>query len=177
MRDKRTLLRFSVLIVIFLALGSAFYTAYMSEQGPLPVGEEVPDFELEALDGDVVRLSDFRGKAVFVNFWGTWCEPCKVEMPLMQEYYEENGNEAFEILAVNIRESELAVSSFVNKRDLTFPILLDRHNKVTNLYNVGTLPASYFIDAQGRLVDYHVGMLDEESIEELVESAVNAQES
>lgn len=164
MREKRTLIRFGVLLVIFLAVGAAFYTGLTDNAQPVKVGDMAPDFRLESIDGESIRLSDYRGKAVFVNFWATWCDPCKVEMPYMEDAYQAQEGEQFEILAVNIAQSQLEASSFAKRYELSFPIVLDRDRSVVNLYGVGGLPASFFINAEGRVVDHHVGPLNEQMI-------------
>lgn len=163
MKDKRTILRILVLGVIAIALGSAFYSAYSNDDSIVAVGKPAPDFTLSNLEGNDVRLSDLRGKGVFINFWATWCAPCKREMPLMEKHYLEVKDEGIEILAVNIAESQLAVSSFIDRLGVTFPILLDSSpdRVVTQRYGVGALPASYFVDKDGMVVGHYVGEMSE----------------
>jgi peroxiredoxin len=166
MKDKRSILRITVLGIIFIAIGSAFYTAYSSDDSPVQIGKEAPDFTLTNLDGESIRLSSLKGKGVFVNFWGTWCEPCKREMPYMESQYQKMKNDGIEILAVNIAESHLVASSFTEKLGVTFPVLLDKDRKVMNRYGVTFLPSSIFIDKNGKVVAHHVGELNERMIEE-----------
>lgn len=174
MKNKRTILRFIVLAVIFVALGAAFYTAYTSE-GPVEIGKPVPNFTLETLDGDTVSVSDYKGKGLLINFWATWCGPCREEMPLMNEYYQKYDDE-FEILAVNIAESDLAVSTFVRRYDLSFPILLDSDKSVTNQYGVGQLPSTYVVDAEGTLLAVHDQILTEELLDSYLEMILGNEE-
>lgn len=175
MREKRTLIRFGVLLVIFLAVGGAFYTGLSNNQQPVNVGDTAPDFRLESTDGTQVRLSDYKGKAVFVNFWATWCEPCKVEMPYMEAAYQAREGEEFEILAINIAQSQLEASSFAKRHELSFPIILDRDRSVVNLYGVSGLPASFFIDADGTVVAHHVGPLTETLLAGYIETMLDPQ--
>jgi peroxiredoxin len=154
-------MRMIVLGVIALSLGSAFYTAYTNDGALVKIGDEAPDFILENLNGDEVRLSDLKGKGVFLNFWASWCEPCKREMPLMDRYYQVMKDEGIEILAINITESHLVVNSFINRLGVGFPVLLDSDRAVTQRYGVKGLPASFFVDKNGIVVDYFVGEMNE----------------
>lgn len=157
MKKNRFILRAIVLGVIAIALGGAFYTAYTSDGSSTQIGEPAPDFTLINLEGENVRLSDLQGKGVLINFWATWCDPCKREMPLMENEYQKMKDEGIEFLAINIAESELAVSRFTERLGLTFPILLDPDRAVTNLYEVGPIPSTYFVDKDGILVDHYTG--------------------
>lgn len=113
-------------------------------------GDVAPDFELVSLQGESVKLSDFRGKRVILNFWATWCPPCRAEMPDMQKYYEFSGEaDNTVILGVNVTKTESnpdRVHEFADKHGITFPILLDESSEVTNTYEVVAYPTSFFID-------------------------------
>ncbi|WP_075980634.1 peroxiredoxin family protein [Bacillus massilinigeriensis] len=113
----------------------------------LKIGVKAPDFELNTLTGESVRLSDFKGKKIVLNFWATWCPPCKEEMPDMQKYYEKAGNDVV-ILAVNI-DPQYDVAGFAKKMNAQFPILLDEKDTVNTLYQIMTVPTTYFIDEEG----------------------------
>lgn len=117
----------------------------------LAVGQTAPDFTLQTLGGEQARLSDFRGKPVFINFWATWCPPCRAEMPDMQKLYD---NEDIEILAINLTDTEKnedAVASFVEEMGLTFPILMDGEGEISSAYNAKAYPTSYMVDAEGKI--------------------------
>ncbi|MGD7044829.1 peroxiredoxin family protein [Jeotgalibacillus proteolyticus] len=119
----------------------------------LAVGDIAPEIELKTLEGETVRLSDYRGQRVFVNFWATWCPPCRAEMPDMQKLYEEQ-EVPVEILAVNLTDSENdeeGVSQFVTDFGLSFPILMDVEAETANTYQVRGVPVSYMIDQEGRI--------------------------
>lgn len=123
-------------------------------------GQPAPDFSLGDLEGNEVSLADFRGRPVIVNFWATWCGPCRIEMPELQEAYEERQEEGLAILAVNMEETPEMVSGFFyDELGLTFTPLLDREGEVTDLYGVFNLPTTYFVDAEGRIAAVHRGPL------------------
>lgn len=110
-----------------------------------------PDFEIMTLDGNQMNLSDYRGKRVMLNFWATWCPPCRAEMPDIQKLYDQ---EDIAILAVNMTASEkneAAVTEFVDDFELTFPILMDREAEIVELYQVQAYPTSYMIDSNGKI--------------------------
>lgn len=123
----------------------------------LGIGLKAPDFALETLDGKTVKLSDFQGKKVMLNFWATWCPPCKSEMPDMQKFYTEAGND-ITILAVNI-DPEYDVAGFAKEMNITFPILLDKEDKVMNMYQILTIPTTFFIDEKGLIQNKFMGAM------------------
>ena len=129
-------------------------------------GYLAPDFELLDLDGNINRLSDFRGNIVLINFWATWCGPCRKEMSTFQAQFEDTAGEGFAVLAVNDDEPEDLVRFFIDGLDLTFPILLDPGAKVQELYRVQRYPASYFIDPDGVIRYIHLGLLTDKQLDD-----------
>lgn len=113
---------------------------------------KVPDFTLKNLDGEEVKLSDYKGKIVLINFWATWCPPCDREMPHLEKLYNEYKDELV-ILAVDVQESKKTVKKYVEKKGLTFPVLLDTDGRVAREYYVAAFPTSYFVDADGYFVE------------------------
>jgi peroxiredoxin len=142
-----------------------------AEQG-LAKGDQAPDFELTTLAGEKVKLSDYRGQKVILNFWATWCPPCKAEMPHMQKYYEKNADkENVEILAVNLTsmdEGRNAVQNFVDGYELTFPIPMDVDGDIGGEYRAFTIPTTYMIDTKGQIQHKIVGPMNEEMMGEMV---------
>ncbi|MDP1419420.1 redoxin domain-containing protein [Peribacillus simplex] len=118
--------------------------------GGLKIGAKAPNFSLKTLDGKQVELSDYKGKKVMLNFWATWCPPCKKEMPDMEKYTQQAGDDVV-VLAVNI-DPENDVQSFVDDNGITFTIPLDSQsakNPVNERYKILSIPTTYFIDKEG----------------------------
>lgn len=118
------------------------------------------DFTLEALNGDKVSLSSFRGKVVLLSFWATWCGPCKQEMPEMQALYQKLRGRGFEVVAVDLMEDKATVSDFVKKNGYTFPVLLDTAGEVGGggLYDARAIPTNYILDKAGKIVGRKIGI-------------------
>ncbi|WP_164219622.1 TlpA disulfide reductase family protein [Virgibacillus sp. YIM 98842] len=144
------------------------------ESAGIQPGETAPDFELETLEGDTVRLSDLRGQKVILNFWATWCGPCREEMPEMQEFYD-NNEEEVEILAVNLLETETDDSNaqeFIDEFQYTYPVLLDEGAEVSEAYKGSVaVPTTYFIGTDGTIQHPRkIGSMNYEFMEEMVET-------
>ena len=117
-----------------------------------------PDFTLQNTNGNSVRLSDFKGKAVLLNFWATWCVPCKKELPSMQKLYEALKLDGVEVIAISIdRDKQKRIHQYINDYKLTFPVLLDPSQKVRKDYFILGLPTSYLIGADGKLKGFISG--------------------
>ena len=151
----------SLLIVLSGLLG-------MAARPPL-VGSPAPEIVLKDLQGRDVKLSDLRGKVVLVNFWATWCKPCKEEMPAMQASYDKLRDKGFVVLAVNELEDTARVAEHIRTHGHTFEVVMDHNNQVANMYGVVGLPASFLIDPQGIVRERISGsLLTQSHIEELV---------
>ncbi|HET6824244.1 MAG TPA: TlpA disulfide reductase family protein [Anaerolineales bacterium] len=118
-----------------------------------------PDFELKTPTGETIHLSELRGQAVLVNLWATWCPPCREEMQSIENVYQEYKGKAFTVLAVNMtyQDDPLAIIPFVNEQKLTFPILLDETGEMANVYQLRSLPSSYFIRPDGIINEVVIG--------------------
>lgn len=126
----------------------------------LDKGQIAPDFQLTTLEGEIVKLSDFKGQRVMINFWATWCPPCRAEMPDMQKFYENND---VQILAVNLLETESnpdKVQEFIDEFELTFTIPLDEESVVSNKYEIIAYPTSFMIDSSGRIQFIALGAMN-----------------
>ncbi|MCF7927579.1 MAG: TlpA family protein disulfide reductase [Spirochaetales bacterium] len=118
---------------------------------------EAPAFTVSNLDGGQISLSSFRGKVLFLNFWATWCPPCRKEMPSMERLYQTLKGEEFEILAVDLREKPEDVKSFVSDGGYTYPIGIDSKGSVGGMYGVRSIPTSYLIGPNGYVIAGTVG--------------------
>jgi peroxiredoxin len=139
----------------------------VSTPAPAPVvGAPAPDFTLEDTQGNAVTLSALKGEVVLVNFWATWCGPCRLEMPDIQRKYDAIKDQGFTVLAVNLDESLEAASGFAAELGLTFPVLLDPGGEVNDLYRVRGWPTTYIINRDGLIERQHVGIMSAGQLDE-----------
>ncbi len=164
MSDKRKLILLFIVLIGLISLLSLYVIFFVNTRsGPrINVGSEIPvaaqDFELPTLNGDYVRLSNYRGKVVFLNIWATWCPPCREEMPSMESLYRRLKGRDFEMIAVSIdREGGKVVRPFAAKYGLTFPVLLDPDNKTHRLYGLTGIPETFIIDKNGMIMKKIIG--------------------
>ncbi len=129
------------------------------------VGNLAPDFQLRNLDGQAVSLRQFRGRPVLLNFWATWCPPCRAEMPLLQQVYENKAlsDKGLVILGVDLGENAATVDAFMKSNGLSFMVLLDAEQIVAQHYNVGAIPTTFFIDKDGIIKDVRIGAFASEA--------------
>ncbi|MDR1586743.1 MAG: TlpA family protein disulfide reductase [Treponema sp.] len=127
----------------------------VEENGIRPI-----DFELPLLEGGRLKLSDLKGRPVFLNFWATWCGPCRSEMPSMEAVYKRLKDRGFGILAVNIGEDSEDVLPFMKRYKLSFPVALDTSSDVAVRYGIQAIPTTYIIDKRGLIVSRVVGSID-----------------
>jgi thiol-disulfide isomerase/thioredoxin len=145
------------LLALLLALTAALAGA--QELRPWSGGAP-PPLALQDLEGRPHRLEDYRGKVVLVNFWATWCDPCRAEMPAMNRLRASLAGRPFAVLAVNLAESEPRIRRFMEQVPLEFPVLLDRDTGVAKAWKARILPASYVLDAEGRIRYSALGEVD-----------------
>lgn len=129
-----------------------------------------PDFTLKSAEGRNLRLAEQRGQVVMVNFWASWCGPCKVEMPHLNKLYDKYRASGFTLLAVNIDDDARTGSATAAKWGLKFPVLLDADKQVSKLYDLGSMPATVLIDRDGKVRYLHRGYKD--GVEELYERQI-----
>ncbi|MBP3458611.1 MAG: TlpA family protein disulfide reductase [Lachnospiraceae bacterium] len=138
---------------------------------------EAPDFTVENSEGEMISLSSLEGKPVVLNFWASWCPPCKSEMPDFQKAYETYG-EDIQFVMVNLtdgsRETKETAKEYIDEQGYTFPVYYDVNMEAAYAYYVSAVPATYFINAEGKIVAAGRGMLDGESLEEGI-SILNTQ--
>ena len=132
------------------------------------VGSAAPAFTLQNLEAETFNLDQMRGKIVVLNFWATWCEPCKFEMPFFEQLYT-SGLPDLEIWGINFDEPPLQVENFVKELELSFPILLDPGGITQKLYRVRGYPTTYIIDGEGVIRFHHIGLITEQQLASYLE--------
>ena len=137
-----------------------------TETTGINAGMAAPNFTLKNLAGEEVSLKDYRGKKVMLNFWATWCPPCKEEMPAMEQFYQEKSKDV-EILAVNL-DPQNDVKAFVKDNEITFPILLDQDGSIQQTYSILSIPTTFIIDEQGLVLKKHIGSMTFDQMQELM---------
>lgn len=142
---------------LILAGCLALFITACGEKPVATVGKPAPDFDTLDLDGKVWSLSKLKGKVVFVNFWATWCSPCREEMPSMQKLYTKLPKDKFEMIALFNNDKKPAVRNFVSQLGLTFPILSDEHNFAGTKYGLTGLPETFIVDKQGVIREKIIG--------------------
>ena len=120
-------------------------------------GYLAPDWALESLDGEHLTLSGLRGQVVVLNFWATWCPPCRSEMPAIEQVYRTHRDQGLTVIAVNVQEAQEQTQAFVEEMGLTFPVLADRDGSVSTRYRVTSLPTTFIIDRAGVIREVAVG--------------------
>jgi peroxiredoxin len=126
---------------------------------PLP-GHPAPDFALQTLDGQTLQLSDLQGRAVVLNFWASWCPPCRAEMPELEQAYQDNQGGGLVVLGVDQGEQQPVVADFVQRFGLTFPVVLDQDLLASRAYKVNSLPTTFFIDRNGVIQERVTGQMN-----------------
>ena len=137
--------------------------------GELPqVGRPLPDFNLPDLNGRAVRLSDYSGQPVLINFWASWCPPCRAEMPDLEALYTEHQTEGLVILAINSGESQSIAAAFAEEYGLSFPVLLDENAALSDQWMINNLPTTILVGRDGLVKVIRVGLLRSEQIESAI---------
>lgn len=178
-RDRHTIWALLALLVIALSVPLLRNIA-VPERTVKAVGADTaaltaqiaPDFELADLNGNSVKLSDFRGKVVMVNIWATWCPPCVRETPRLVRVYEQYRDQGFVLLGVNTTYQDQAekVMEFARSQQISYAILLDTEGKASEVYASRLMPTSYLIDRDGKIVSIQVGEVDEAQLEEQIKA-------
>ena len=170
MKKRRLVIRSIILLLLGAAVVYTLYANFTKDtKQKVAVGAQAPDFALVDMQGKKHQLSDYRGQGVFLNFWGTWCPPCKKEMPYINNQYHQYKDKGVQVLTVDIQESELAVNQFAERLKLDFPIMIDTDKEVMSTYGIDPLPATFLIDKNGEVVEYYTGALTEEKVREFME--------
>ncbi|GKV65647.1 MULTISPECIES: thiol-disulfide oxidoreductase ResA [Sporosarcina] len=167
---KKNRLIFRTVLLVIMAAIIVYAITSKDKVTVLAEGDKAPDFELVDLDGNAHRLSDYKGEGVFLNFWGTWCPPCKKEMPHMEDMYKDFEAKGVNILTVNVGEPKVKIELFRDDMGLSFPMLWDKNKTVMDLYNIKPLPTTFLINPEGKIIKIIKQGMTEEQIREFLES-------
>jgi thiol-disulfide isomerase/thioredoxin len=169
----------ALVVVALVVTGMLYFGYHMARQSPAGQGTSsmklsvAPDFTLDALDGKSMRLSDLRGKAVLLNFWATWCGPCKVEMPWFVELQNEYGPQGLQIVGVAMDDSgKEEIAKFAKDMGVNYPVLLGKEAVGDEYGGVPALPESFFIGRDGKIVDKIIGLRGKAEIEDSIKRAL-----
>ena len=155
----------AVLLLLAVVLGACGGGDSTGSTG-VNLGNLASDFALETLDGTEVSLSDYRGKVVLINFWATWCPPCRAEIPDLEAAYQARQDEGFVVLGISVEEPREAVAPFAQAIGMSYPVLLDRGGQVMKMFRAPGLPISLILDRDGVIKVRHVGILTREQLED-----------
>ncbi len=147
----KNLKRILLVLIVFVVFASASYADNIKGVAP--------DFTLKSRSGENIKLSELRGEVVMINFWASWCAPCRQEMPLLEELYKKYSDLGFTLLAVNVEEDSSKADILLRDIPVTFPVLFDNTNKVTKLYKVVAMPSTIIVDRDGNMRYLHRGYL------------------
>jgi thiol-disulfide isomerase/thioredoxin len=169
------------LVVVAFAVALMLYVGFHAARrnGPsfaprLALASPAPDFTLQSLDGKTMRLSDFRGKAVLLNFWATWCGPCKIEMPWFVELQKQYASQGFQIVGVAMDDaSKEDISKFAKDMGVNYPILIGKESVGDEYGGVPALPESFLIGRDGKIVDKILGLRGKAEIEDAIKKALD----
>jgi thiol-disulfide isomerase/thioredoxin len=137
--------------------------ASMEEPSPIPLGKPAPDFQVASLTGDKLKLSSLKGKVVMIDFWATWCPPCREGLPITNKMHEKYSKQGLQVLTVS-NEDAITVSDFIKENKYSFPAYLDTSGSAESTYKIEGIPTLVVIDAQGNLSSYMVGLHPEEAV-------------
>jgi peroxiredoxin len=176
-RDPVILIVIAMVISIMLVFGiqRAHHTPVKTPAGKLP-GQPAPDFALMTLDGKTMKLSDFRGKAVLLNFWATWCEPCKIEMPWFIDLQKKYASQGLQVLGVAMDDAGPGeISSFAQKMGVNYPVLLGKEEVGAEYGGIEYLPSTFYINRDGKILDHVFGLVSKSEIETDIQKALGQQ--
>jgi peroxiredoxin len=170
-KRSRLWIRTLILSLLVAAVGFTLYANLTKDQiQKVEIGEKAPDFALVDLNGEKHQLSDYEGQGVFLNFWGTYCKPCEREFPYIDNQYKQFKDQGIQVIAVNVGETEFAVQKFVDRHNLTFPVVIDQTDDVQTAYGINPLPITFLIDQNGTVVKSHTGQMTESMVYDFMKS-------
>jgi thiol-disulfide isomerase/thioredoxin len=174
--NRNALIWIVVVVAVSVMLVAAPYLTHRTVEDPKLAelrGKPAPVFSLESLEGKTVRLEDFRGKAVLLNFWATWCQPCKIEMPWFEQLQKQYGSEGLQVVGIAMDDaSKEDIARFAKDVGVSYPILLGKESVGTAYGGLPFLPSTFFIDREGKIVDRIFGLKSRSEIEDEVKVAL-----
>jgi thiol-disulfide isomerase/thioredoxin len=174
-RDPVVMIVIAMVISLMLVVGINLSRKKSTTVAPVPEGrgEAAPDFALQSLDGKTVHLSDFRGKAVLLNFWATWCSPCKIEMPWFVELQKQYGPQGFQIVGVAMDDASVGdIQDFAKEMGVNYPVLIGKESVGDAYGGVQFLPENFYIDRNGRVVNRAFGLKGRSEIEDDIKRTI-----
>ena len=176
-RDPVVLIVVAMVVSIMLVFG-----IQKARHGPNAsaklINQPAPDFALPSLDGKTLKLSDFHGKAVLLNFWATWCEPCKVEMPWFVDLQKKYGPQGFQVVGVAMDDAApKEIAEFAQKMSVNYPIVIGKEEVGTQYGGVQYLPSTFYISRDGKVMDRVFGLVSRSEIEANIQKALSTQEA
>ena len=173
-RDPAVILVVAMVVSLLLVFGFNKSRSSSAKGAPLSFkGQDAPDFTLQSLDDKTVHLSDFRGKAVLLNFWATWCQPCKIEMPWFEELQKQYGPQGLQIIGVAMDDaSREDIAKFAKDVGVSYPILIGKEALGDTYGGLQFLPATFYIDRDGKVVDKVFGLKGRGEIEDNIKKAL-----
>lgn len=169
-KKKRLIYRTSILGALVIMIIFAIYQGMIDEPETAmsTIKEKAPNFSGETLVGESLTLEDDMQEKTLINFWGSWCEPCKREMPTLETAYANKKADGFNVISINLGQSDFVTQKFVDQFDLSFPVLIDQDGAIKEAYHVGKLPASFLVNQDGIIERVHEGELSEEMLNEWI---------
>lgn len=171
-KSQKKWIQYIIMLLILVAIGFILYVSVAKDgEKVVKVGDKAPLFELKNLEGEKVALSDYKGKGVILNFWGTWCNPCKEEMPDLNRMNKIYHSKGVEVLTVHVKDSPQQVKQFFSElpEEVELMVALDGSGDVMRVYNANDLPNTYVIDKNGIIKAHHKGQMSRADIKKYMD--------
>ncbi|MBQ5151806.1 thiol-disulfide oxidoreductase ResA [Macrococcoides caseolyticum] len=171
-KSQKKWIQYIIMLLILVAIGFILYVSVAKDgEKVVKVGDKAPLFELKNLEGEKVALSDYKGKGVILNFWGTWCNPCKEEMPDLNRMNKIYHSKGVEVLTVHVKDSPQQVKQFFSElpEEVELMVALDGSGDVMRAYNANDLPNTYVIDKNGIIKAHHKGQMSRADIKKYMD--------
>lgn len=169
MKSNRRLIQVLIFLGVLVLGGYAIGNSLFADGNGLPSkGSKPPAFALLDMDGKTHRLEDYKGKALVINFWGTFCPGCVTETPDLEEQYKIHGDKPFEIVGINLSEDRLAITNFMKQYGVTYTMLQDNNRQVEQAYGLRSYPTTFFVKPDGTIMDVFIGPMRKEDMNERI---------